>query len=295
VKLVLLINPSAGKQKGGKIAKQAIEKFQKQGIEIKAFYSEYQGHLIELAKKAAEKENQGIVAIGGDGTVFEVINGMIQSDKNLVNPLGVIPVGTGNSFSKDLSIQSTEEAIQNIILRKTRPVDLGKCQCRDQKFYFINVLGFGFVADIVKRALSYKKLGDLSYVISVFLTLKNLKSYQLDFEIDGVSYQRENVFVEICNSRMTGGNMLMSPQTEIDNGYLDVVLLNKISKFEIIKAFPRIYKGIHVNMPEVEVIRGKEMTFKPVDEKFLTPDGEIVGQTPITVSILPGKIQIFDS
>jgi len=295
VKLILLINPSAGKHKGVKTANQAIDTFQKQGIEVEFFYSEYQGHLIELTRKVVEKENQGIVAIGGDGTVFEVINGMMQADKSLPNPLGIIPVGTGNSFSKDLSIHSTEEAIQNIISGKTRPVDLGKCRYKDQLFYFINVLGFGFVADIVKQALSYKKLGDLSYVIGVFLTLKNLESYQLDFEIDGINYQRENIFVEICNSRMTGGNMLMSPQTEIDNGYLDVVLLNKISKFGIVQAFPKIYKGTHISMKEVEVIRGKEMIFKPTVKKTLTPDGEIIGQTPIKLSILPRKIQIFDS
>ncbi len=295
MKYTLLVNPLAGKKKGKKIARQAIESFQEQGIKIDVLFSEYQGHLIEQAKKAVGEENNGIVAIGGDGTVFEVINGLMQADEHLTCPLGIIPVGTGNSFSKDLSIKSTENAIQNILLGKTRQVDLGKCQYGDQVFYFINVLGFGFVADIVKCALSYKKLGDLSYAVGVFLTVRDLESYRLDFEIDGVTFQRQNVFVEICNSRKTGGNMLMSPQSEIDNGFLDVVLLNKISKFKIIKAFPKIYKGTHVNLPEVEVMRGKKMIFKPATKKILTPDGEIVGQTPITVSILPRKIQIFDS
>jgi diacylglycerol kinase (ATP) len=295
MKFLMLINPNAGRKQGKDVAEKSLSIFQQQGIEIKCCYSEYAGHLSEMAEREVNGSWDGIIALGGDGTLFEVINGMMRGNPNLPLPLGIIPVGTGNSFSRDLAIQNHDEAIQKILKGKTRNIDLGKCVCSDRTFYFINILGFGFVADVAEKAAAYKRWGDLSYVIGVFIITMKLKSYHLDFEIDGRQYQRDNIFVEICNSTKTGGDMIMAPQAKIDDGFLDVVLLNKTSRLRLLSALPKIFKGTHIQMPEVETFTAREMQFRPEHSKILTPDGEITGQTPITVSILPGKISVFNS
>lgn len=295
MKLLMLVNPVSGRKRGKMVAQKSFNIFRQQGINVKSYYSEYAGHLSEIAEREVNGDWDGIVVVGGDGSLFEVINGMMRGNEQLPIPIGVIPVGTGNSFSRDLAIRTHDQAIQKILEGKTRNVDLGKCICAGRIFYFINILGFGFVSDVAQKASLYKKWGNLSYIIGVFIITLKLESYHLDFEIDGQPFQRENIFVEICNSTKTGGDMIMAPQAEIDDGFFDIVLLNKTSRFRLLSAFPKIFKGTHIQMKEVETFRAKAMQFRPDVSKFLTPDGEIHGQTPISVSVLSGKIRVFGS
>jgi diacylglycerol kinase (ATP) len=294
MKLLMLVNSHAGRKQGKEVAQKSLEIFQQQGISVKSVFSDYAGHLVDIAEREVNGDWDGIVVVGGDGSLFEVINGMMRGNERLPIPLGVIPVGTGNSFSRDLAVADTTQAVQKIIAGNVRNVDLGKCVCAERTMYFINILGFGFVSDVAEKASLFKRWGSLSYVIGVFIITAKLESYHLDFEIDGKSYQRENIFVEICNSTKTGGNMIMAPQAEIDDGLLDVVLLNKTSRLRLLSALPKIFKGTHVQMEEVETFKAKEMRFQPSASKILTPDGEITGHTPITISVLPGKIRVFD-
>jgi len=291
--LLMLTNPLAGRKRGRAVAEKSLAIFRQNGITVENIFSEQPGHLVEIAEREVNRAWDGIVALGGDGTLYEVINGMMKGNPDLPIPLGVLPAGTGNSFSRDLAIKTYKDGVEKIIAAKTRPVDLGLCICPDRSFVFINILGFGFVADVAKKAYSYRQWGALNYVIGVFLITKNLRSYDLHFEIDGKTFQRDNVFVEICNSRKTGGDMIMAPDAKIDDGLLDVVILNKVSRRRLLSALPKIFTGTHLQMAEVEQFRAREMTFRPAIEKVLTPDGEIVGSTPITVQVLAKKIRLF--
>ncbi|HOT98347.1 MAG TPA: diacylglycerol kinase family lipid kinase [bacterium] len=293
MKLLMLTNPRAGRSRGLDVAQKSLERFQQQGITVENVFSEYPGHLVEVAAREVNGPWDGIVALGGDGTLFEVINGMMQGNPELPLPLGVLPAGTGNSFSRDLAIRTHADAMQKILAGQTRPVDLGLCTCGDRRFVFINILGFGFVADVAQKAWSYRRWGALNYVIGVFIITKNLRSYPLEMEIDGRLYQRDNIFVEISNSRKTGGDMIMAPDALIDDGLLDVVLLNKVSRLRLLSALPKIFKGTHLQMKEVEHFTAKSMSFKTIPAKALTPDGEIAGSTPMTIAVLPGKIRVF--
>ena len=295
MKLLMLVNPHAGNKRGKTAAEKTLSLFQQKGVKVETLYSEYAGHMIEIAEREVHGAWDGIVAVGGDGTLYEVINGMMRGNDQLPIPLGVIPVGTGNSFSRDLAISTFDDAIGKILAGTTRKVDLGKCVCAGSSFYFINILGFGFVADVAQKASFFKKWGSLSYVIGVLIITMKLESFQLDCEIDGQSFRRNNIFVEICNSTKTGGDMIMAPRAKIDDGMLDVVILNKVSRLRLLSALPKIFKGTHVAMPEVEVYKAREMSFRPAVRKCLTPDGEIIGQTPITVTVLPGHLRVFGS
>ncbi len=294
MKVLMLVNPAAGQKRGVAVAAQAQQLFSDRGLATEMRFSEYPGHMLELARSAVEGSWDGIVAVGGDGTLFEVINGIARENSGWPLPIGVIPVGTGNSFSRDLHIRNIQDAVEKIANGRTRLIDLGYCQAADRSFYFINILGFGFVADVAQKAHEYKKFGALSYVIGVFIITKRLQSFPLRVEIDGRTFERNNIFVEICNSTKTGGDMLMAPTAKIDDGLLDVVLLNKVSRRRLLTALPKIFTGTHVRMPEVETFQAREMRFEPAFDKTLTPDGEILGRTPITVSLRPRCLRVFD-
>ncbi len=293
MKLLMLSNPLAGRRRGLAVAEKSLEMLRQRGHTVDNIFSDRPGHLVEVAAKKVNGAWDGIIALGGDGTLFEVINGMMKGNPELPIPLGVLPAGTGNSFSRDLGIGTHADAIELIAAGATRPVDLGECRCDDTSFVFINILGFGFVADVAQKAYSYRKWGALNYVIGVFIITRNLKSYPLEFEIDGRSFQRDNIFVEISNSRKTGGDMIMAPDASIDDGLLDVVILNKLSRLRLLSALPRIFAGTHLKMREVEHFTARTMSFRSTPAKVLTPDGEITGTTPITVNVLPGKIRVF--
>jgi len=293
MKLLLLVNPKAGKNRAKHVAEKACDIFKQRGIQTETCFSGFQGHIRELAANHSEGNLDGIVSVGGDGTLFETINGLAQADPAFSTPVGIIPVGTGNSFAKDLGINSFEAAVDRICQGKTRQVDLGHCRCDSASYYFINVLGFGFAADIAQQAVAYKRFGSLSYVISLFSVIRSLSFYQLELSIDGKKHERENCFVEICNSTKTGGDMIIAPDAQIEDGLLDVIVLNKITRARLLRAFPSIFKGNHIALPEVETFKASRINAVSSAPKTCTPDGEVLGQTPIDVEICPGRIALF--
>ncbi len=291
--LFLIINPVAGKNKAIKAIEKALPLLKSKGIHCEVKTSDFAGHTIQLAREFNAANYDGIVAVGGDGTLFEMLNGLLKTHPDFDLPIGQIPVGTGNSFIKDLEIETIEDAVDKIADCKTRKVDVGFFKYPEGEHYFINLLGTGFVANVAHRAGKYKMLGPLSYVIGVFEEVVQLKSVPLDMTIDGKAFQRDYIFAEICNSTKTGGNMIMAPAARIDDGLLDVILLNKISKLSLLKIFPQIFKGTHVQDSHVETFKGRHIKIDTETPQRLTPDGEVFGTTPIEVTIFPNKITMF--
>jgi YegS/Rv2252/BmrU family lipid kinase len=255
--------------------------------------SEFKGQTLSLASSLNPEDFDGILAVGGDGTLFEVINGLLQSGRDLQIPLGQIPVGTGNSFIKDLGISDENDALKAVLSGNVRNVDLGEFSYSGGSRYFVNLLGTGFVSNVAYRARKYKMLGSLSYILAVLEELVVLKAVDIELVIDGEIIKRKAVFTEICNSRYTGGDMLMAPAAEIDDGMLDVIVLNKVSRRKILSLFPLLFKGEHVNDDAVELFRGRNISLKSGIPLMLTPDGETFGDTPFEVKMHPGKIRMF--
>jgi len=290
MKLYLILNPAAGKNKGSKALEKAVPLLERRGVQCEVQTSEFPGHATQLAQQFDPSKYDGIVAVGGDGTLFEVLNGLLKKHQTFDLPIGQIPVGTGNSFIKDLEIHTIEDAVEKISGGRTRKIDVGFFRYPGGEHYFINLLGTGFVANVAHRAGKYKALGPLSYIIGVVEEVVQLKPVPLEMTIDGKVYQRDYIFTEICNSTKTGGNMIMAPDARIDDGLLDIILLNDISKFHLLKVFPRIFKGTHVLDSRMETFKGRNIKIVTATPQRLTPDGEVFGTTPIEVSILPNKI-----
>jgi len=294
MKVLLVYNPFAGHGRAQKILPEVEAYFQEKGIQFDLRTTDYHEHGIQIVAEADLNHYDGVVAAGGDGTLYEVINGYYRNESQKKIPLGILPVGTGNAFARDLDLHNThwKDAIDIIALQKLRKVDVGQFTTHGESYYFLNILGLGFVADVGEIAHKLKVFGNFSYTLGVLQKTIFLNSYPLTITIDGEKYERDNIFVEISNTRWTS-NFLMAPSAEIDDGYLDVTLLGKLSRVKLLKAFPKIFTGEHIYIDEVETFKAKVITVETGIPKVLTPDGELMGITPIEVNCLHQAIEVF--
>lgn len=295
MRLLIIYNPQAGNGRAGKRVGTLKAEVDKCGIDYKLEMTTSFGHGREIVRATDLTEFDGIIAAGGDGTVFEVLNGYKANESGKTIPLGVIPAGTGNAFARELEITNGDfkSAVKIIASGKIKEIDVGIFTAESHKYYFLNILGFGFVSDVAKSAHRLKRVGNLAYILGVFYQLLFLKTHHLSIEIDGKLIARENIFTEISNTRYTGSTFLMAPDAVVDDGYLDIILLNKITRRRLLKIFPTIFDGKHIREDGVEVYRGRHIKINSEPSKILTPDGEIFGQTPIEVECLPKNIKMF--
>ncbi len=273
MRILLVYNPFAGHGRAKKILPKVESEFLKQDIDFELHLTDYPEHAIEIVRNIDLNKFDGIIAAGGDGTLFEVINGYYQNPSSGKIPIGVLPIGTGNAFARDLGLHVShwQKAIEIIGMKKPLKVDVGKFTSHGQTYYFLNVLGLGFVADVTKIAYKLKFLGNLSYTLGVLYRMLLLKTYKLKIEIDGKKLERENIFVEISNTNYTA-NFYIAPNAKIDDGLLDVTLLGKMGRIGLLKAFPKVFTGEHIHLPQVETFTARHIKISTELPKVLAPD-----------------------
>jgi YegS/Rv2252/BmrU family lipid kinase len=294
MKIALILNPRIGTKKSKNLLLLVENRFNKANIKFNVFVTQYHGHGAEIIKNMSLSEYDGIVSVGGDGTNYHVLNGLLRYHHiTELPPLGIIPAGRGNSFARDLEIHTKEDGIAAICRGTTRAVDVCRFTQGNDVHFFVNLMGFGFVTDVAKTAARFGWTGDLSYVIGVLYRTLRLKFHSMEMEIDGHLISEKNCFVEICNSRFTGGDMLIAPKAKIDDGFFDVVVAAPLSRTSLISTFPKIFKGTHGDNPAVSFYQGKTARISTTPEKTLLPDGEIFGAAPTQITILPGRVRYF--
>lgn len=292
--IALIANPSAGGRKGARIIPHVERQLRRHRIDYRIFITQYHAHAIDIARKLTPARYDGVVSLGGDGTNFHVLNGLMKyHDPGSLPPLGIIPVGSGNSFVRDLGICNTADGIRALTRGETRPVDVCSFTQDGQPWYFVNLAGFGFVSDVARTAHRLKRFGDFSYVLGVFHRMLGLRFHRMKLEIDGRRIDGENCFVEFCNSRYTGGKMLMAPDAKIDDGWFDVVVVGPMSRRSLMGTFPKIFKGTHGQHPAVQCYRARMASVKTDPPKTLLPDGELFGSTPTQVAVHPRRVRYF--
>ena len=294
MKLLVIYNPHAGHDRAKKLLPTVKSQFAEKNIKADFLVTEFRHQGIDLVKNADFSHYDGLVAAGGDGTLFEVINGYYANKCEKRIPIGVLPIGTGNAFARDLDLKTNDviSAINLIAQNSPRKVDVGKFILANQTFYFLNILGMGFVSDVTLSAQKLKILGNVSYVLGVLYQTIFLKTHQLDMEFDGKKIEQDNVFVEISNTRYTS-NFFMAPSAEIDDGLLDITLLKKCSRLKLLKSLPTVFTGEHVHLDIVDTFKAKSIKMRTNIPKILTPDGEILTTTPVDVECLHQAVEVF--
>lgn len=295
LKLLIIFNPNAAHGRSVKKLEAIKAKFESLGIKATFLPTRYAGHGRELVANAQLPDFDGLVAAGGDGTVFEVLNGLYQHPKASRIPMGLLPIGTGNAFARELNLKQdpVNEAIELLARGNTRQVDIGFVKSAEHSFYFINIVSMGFAVDAGLKALKMKFLGKTAYTLATLWQVLRLKSYPLEMIIDGKNTISDNVFVTISNSRYTGTHFLIAPEATIDDGQLDVTVLSNLPRSRLLKLFPTIYNGRHIEYNEVSSYKAAQISIRSPKGLLLGPDGEFYGRSPAEISCLPLDLAIY--
>jgi diacylglycerol kinase (ATP) len=293
--LLIIFNPNAAHGRSVKKLTAIRARFEVLGINATYLLTRYAGHGRELVANSKLAEYDGLVAAGGDGTLFEVLNGLYLHPKATRIPLGLLPIGTGNAFARELDLESDTltHAIDLIHRGLTRQVDVGFAKSADKSFYFVNIVSMGFAVDAGMVAQKMKFFGKMAYTLATLWQVLNLKSYPLVMEIDGKSITSDNVFVTLSNSRYTGTHFLIAPDAKIDDGQLDVTILENLPRLRLLKLFPSIYSGRHVEYAEISSYKGTHISIRSPKGFLLGPDGEFCGHSPVDISCLSRDLKIF--
>jgi len=299
LKTMLVVNPHAGGGRGRTIF-PAVRELLEQGIaNLDVRVSEYAGHACAIGREAAASGYERVLTVGGDGTPFEIVNG-IYADGRPPKPieLGIIPAGTGNSFLRDFSILSWRQAVEGILAGKRRRVDLVEIAYprdgADVRQVYLNILGVGLIADILK--LTNEKLkgfGRASYGLAVLLRLARGMRNRMQLTVDGEKLEIVNSALVVSNSKFTGGGMKIAPMADTRDGKVDLVVFQEVDRRDILNIFARVFKGTHVGHPKVKTYRAAEVAIDGDPREMLMADGELLGRTPLRLKVLPAELVIL--
>lgn len=268
-----------------------IEQFYKQnGRAYEFVFTQEEGHAEELARMASLNGATNVIAVGGDGTLFEVLNGNMQGG-NVT--LGVLPTGTGNDFARALGYSvDLNVALQQFKSARVRPMDVGK----DVDGLFGNLCGVGFVADVMNYVNSHRGgifKGPLAIGAAVVSCVRQLSPTPMIITIDDEVIEMQATMVSVHNTNVCGGGMLLAPDADPYDGQLDLFVAGDVSRIELLKLLPKVYSGGHRNHPAVMFKRGRKISVhseRPLVKMF---DGNIKGNTPIEVEVLPHAVQVL--
>lgn len=285
--IAIIANPLAGRGRGKKTATLAQEILNAQNADYQLLYTEHPGHAVELAQRASEK-HEVVVALGGDGTIREVVQGMWQSSATL----GIIPGGTGNDYARGLGIpRQTALAIETLLGNYAVPFDLGV----ETDLVFGVSASIGFSVDVLEHVNSHRDgfwKGQSAFIAGVIATLRTLRTYPVKLTIDGQVIKKEVVALFVMNMPYSGGGMKFTPTAQYNDSLFHVLLIEQISKPDLAWTLPKIYSGKHVNHPAVSIYPGQEITVESEPLPIML-DGDIFSTRPLQATLIPNANKVL--
>jgi diacylglycerol kinase (ATP) len=302
-KWLFIVNPNAGSRKGAKDWPEISWFLNEAGLDHVCLLTEHRDHANHLAMEFVEKGFRNIAVVGGDGTMNEVVNGIFMQKRAETSEitLGMIPVGTGNDWSRMFGIPPEyKKAIEILKNKKTFLQDVGKVHYfrkeQPQVRFFMNIAGMGYDALVAKKANLSKekgKGGPLSYFLSIFSGLVQYKFVDAVIEVDDRQVFKGEIFsmnVGIC--KYSGGGMIQVPFAVPDDGLFDITLIKKAPKWLVIRYANKLYDGTLVKLDFVNTYKGKSVRIRATGKLYLEADGESLGNSPFIYEILPGSLKI---
>lgn len=298
LKTLLILNPAAGKGAGKKYFDGTTAVLKDRFTECEARISERPGHIYQITREAVRGGVKRLIVIGGDGSAYEVLNGICDEREDEEIELGLLPAGTGNSFLRDFTGISFAGILEAITGGHHRRVDVGQFEYDEDnkrvKRYFLNILGVGLIADILKLTNEKLKfLGSFGYSLAVLLRLFKGIHNRITLTVDGVTHHLKDSALVISNSKYTGGKMKIAPMASTEDGEVDVIVFNEVGRLNILNIFARVFKGLHVEHKKVRVFKGSDLALQSDPPLRLMADGELLGTTPLRLKVLPGRQTIL--
>ena len=300
---LIIVNPNAGARKGAKDWPQISQYLNEADLPHICVLTEHRDHANRITMEFIEKGFRKIAVVGGDGTMNEVVNGIFMQQAVSTSDilLGMIPVGTGNDWSRMFGIPfDYRGAIEILRKNNTFLQDVGKVQYfkkeEPQVRYFMNIAGMGYDALVAKKANLSKekgKGGPLSYFLFIFTGLIQYQFVDTVIEIDDQLVYKGEIFsmnVGIC--KYSGGGMIQVPFAIPDDGLFDITVIKKAPKWMVIRYANKLYDGTLVNLDFVSTFKGKSVRIRATEKLYLEADGESLGNSPFVYEILPKSLRI---
>lgn len=248
------------------------------------------------------------MAVGGDGTFNEVVNGCFDEQGRTISQtaaIGLLPSGTGSDFCKSVGLRGVDDLVRALTVCETRRLDVIRAEFvglddSSASRMFINVSSFGLGGDASSLVNSWRDQiprwigGSVRFAGAAIAALGRYKNKDVRLLVDGNEIRISSNFIVIANAKFAGGGMMLAPHAELDDGLMDLILTDGASRLDIVKELPRIKRGAHLQNPHVRELRGREVTLESDQPMAIDLDGEMVGFTPATLKIIPAAVKFLD-
>jgi diacylglycerol kinase (ATP) len=296
-RFLAVVNPAAGGGRCGRLAGPALDRLRSQGIALDVAETRSPGQATALVREAHARGCRRFLAVGGDGTAFEIVNGIFPGDAGDRSAIAFLPLGTGNSFLKDFAGAPDAEHLAAALLSgRRRACDVVRLTHADGVLYYINLLTLGFAADVAAITnRRFKRWGELGYILGVLTCLARLDRRAFPLRLDGSSQtdRRRCLFLSFSNSRFTGGQMMIAPRADACDGYIEYVRWGPIGRLGLLWNLRTLFDGSHIEHPLASRAAVRRVDFEldaPVDVMI---DGESLRLECRSLEILPGSLDIL--
>lgn len=301
-KWYIIVNPNAGTGLGKKMWDKILYHFNSIDIEFDYYLTKHKEHAIELTQKAIASGYKKFISVGGDGTVNEIVNGIMN--QNIIDTkeitLAMIPVGTGNDWRRSIAIpMNYSKTIDLISKNDCQMLDIAKVTFNSdngtQSRYFINMAGIGFDASVAKKSNEDKANGNnskLLYLKNLFSILVKYSNVKHIITHDNGIINDKVFSLSIGKGKFNGGGMMQCPNAIINDGFLDMTVIKDVSKFVVIKEVMKVFSGKHINHHKIDTLKTKKAVITTDEKIYLEIDGETTGFSPFTFSVIPKSIKV---
>jgi diacylglycerol kinase (ATP) len=289
-RLRLLVNPAAGRGRGARRFEGLARRLEELKVDYDHHFSKAPGHLTELAEKLSleDQDHSLIVVCGGDGSVNEVLNGLPTPSP----PLGLLPCGTGDDLARNLGIpRSIEGACRTLLTGSVRVIDAVSTGSR----LYAGIGGAGVDSEVTRRANESRLPfpGSAIYVWAVLRTLASFRPFTFTISADEWRYRGPVMFVGVANTPSYGGGLRLSPDSLVDDGLIEVCIVEEMGRLELLKSFPRLFRGTHLSHPRVRLLSARRLRLESERPVAFYADGEYHQTLPVELSVVPGALRVI--
>jgi len=295
---VFLVNPASDNGATGKRWPALAHRAAVLGLTGETLLSERPGHIVELAEQAARNGAELVVAVGGDGTLNETVNGLMRA--GTPTELAVVAIGTGMDFVRTYGIPTRfDDAVRTVLTGRTRTIDVGRVSYRTwagdaAERYVCNVGSVGMSAAVARRANGMSKMlgGRATFFYALVRVFFEWQNTVVEVALDGERRSARMHDVIIANGRYHGGAMLLAPDAQPDDGLFDVLTIGDVTKLDFITTAPKLYRGTHLSHPKIDLVRARVVEVDARERLPIELDGEQVGTTPVRFEVVPGALRV---
>jgi YegS/Rv2252/BmrU family lipid kinase len=295
-RFLAIVNPAAGGGRCGRLAPAALERVRAAGIDVDVAHTSRPGEATALARSAYAQGTRNFLAVGGDGTSYEIINGLFpEAATGGRVALGFLPLGTGNSFLRDFTSRGVEHTIEALKEGRRRACDVIRVRHSEGELYFSNLLSLGFPADVGELTnRRFKRWGEVGYILGVFTRLAGISHAAFPHRLEGSKEwdRRSCLFLTFSNSKFTGGKMMIAPKADATDGFIEYVRWSPVGRWKLIGLFPRLFTGTHIDHPLASRAAIKRVDFDLPEPVNAMVDGEILRLQCQSIEILPAALDV---